>query len=288
MTITIDKKQIDFTLENESKLLTVIDNIKTWLGESQLIIEKLYVNNSDYSNGDLNIDLNDVNRIDIETLSFLDLNINNLTWILYFFERLQSAVDVWDTKLLSEVKDEAPFILSHLPTILSLDNTVPEDIYSENLLELFKVYNYFQCKESIVDKKNVSKQLADIITLISERLREFNNPKEELLGSIKVLVLLKDDIESVSLYLQSGKTDKAALIMTKLINLLQKVLRILNFNIKDSNITGGKDIIEFTNGLNDILIELIEGYESQDIVLIGDILEYELSPRIDDLSNFFN
>ena len=288
MTITIDKKQIDFTLENESKLLTVIDNIKTWLGESQLIIEKLYVNNSDYSNGDLNIDLNDVNRIDIETLSFLDLNINNLTWILYFFERLQSAVDVWDTKLLSEVKDEAPFILSHLPTILSLDNTVPEDIYSENLLELFKVYNYFQCKESIVDKKNVSKQLADIITLISERLREFNNPKEELLGSIKVLVLLKDDIESVSLYLQSGKTDKAALIMTKLINLLQKVLRILNFNIKDSNITGGKDIIEFTNGLNDILIELIEGYESQDIVLIGDILEYELSPRIDDLSSFFN
>ena len=288
MTITIDKIPIDFTLENESKLLTIIDHIKIWLEESQLIIEKLYINNKDFSNSDLNVDLADINRIDIETLSFRDLNINNLTWILYFFERVLSAINHWDIKILNEVKSEASFILSNLPTILSLDHKVPVHIYSENLLELFTSYNYFQCKESIVDKDNVSRQFSDIIELISERLREFNNPKEELSASIKALVLLKDDMESVSLYLQSGKTNEATIIMTKLINLLQKILRILDFNMKDSSITGGKNIIEFTNELNDILTELVEGYESQDIVLIGDILEYELSPRIDDLNNIFN
>ena len=146
MTITIDKIPIDFTLENESKLLTIIDHIKIWLEESQLIIEKLYINNKDFSNSDLNVDLADINRIDIETLSFRDLNINNLTWILYFFERVLSAINHWDIKILNEVKSEASFILSNLPTILSLDHKVPVHIDSENLLELFTSYNYFQCK----------------------------------------------------------------------------------------------------------------------------------------------
>lgn len=288
MTLTIDKKRIDFTLETEKYLDEVITNINNWLSENQLLIEKLYVNNEDYSNMDLHIPLEDVNIIDIETLSFTELNINNISWIKYFFERIILAINDWDSKILEQVKVEIPFVLGHLPSILSLDSKTPETIFTDKITEMLNEYNYFNCKEEVVDKKEVNTFLDNIVKLLSERLNEFLNAEEELKSSIVILGTLKGELESVSIYLQSGKQEKAAVIMNKFTNILHKILRILNYNSKNSEFTRGKSLEEFTDGLDDILTDLLDGYESKDTVLIGDILEYELSPRIDSLQEIFN
>ncbi|MGL1894088.1 MAG: hypothetical protein OCD02_20825 [Spirochaetaceae bacterium] len=288
MTITIDKKRIDFSLDNEKKLNEVIESLNTWLSESQLIIEKLYINNEDYSLKDLEISLDDINVIDIETLSFKDLNIHNISWVKYFFERLIKAITTWDSVILKQVKTEIPFMITHIPTLLSLDNIKPENIHSKNITEILEKYNYFNCKEEIVDKEYVIQYFKNIIVLLNERLNEYNNAKEELITSIDVLVSFKEELESVATYLQSGKEDKAAIIMTKFTNIFHKILRLLNFNLKNNEIVNDNNLNEFTEGLDEILIELLEGYESQDIVLIGDILEYELSPRIETLKKIFS
>ncbi len=288
MILTIDKKRIDFTLEDEKYLNEVIDNVNNWLSENQLIIEKLYINNEDFSKHDLKVNLDDVNIIDIETLSFKDLNINNLSWIKYFFERLLLAIKKWDTKILDQVKMEIPFVLNHLPSVLSLDNKTPENLYNDKINSFLTKYDYFNCKEEIVNKDEINLHLENIVLLIDERLNEYINAKEELISSITILGSLKDDLESVSIYLQSGKADQAALIMNRFTNIFHKILRIINFNLKNSDITNGKNLDEFTDGLDDILSELLDGYESKDTVLIGDILEYELSPRIEKLKEIFS
>lgn len=288
MILTIDKKRIDFTLENEKYLHEVIDNVNNWLSENQLIIEKLYINNEDFSKHDLKVHLDDVNIIDIQTLSFKELNINNLSWIKYFFDRLILAIDKWDIKILDQVKMEIPFVLNHLPSVLSLDNKTPENLYSDNISILLKRYNYFKCKEEIVNKDEINIQLNNIVLLLNERLNEYVNAKEELISSITILESLKHDLQSVSIYLQSGKEDKAALIMNKFTNIFHKILRIINFNLKNSDITNGNNLDVFTDGLDDILSELLDGYQSQDTVLIGDILEYELSPKIEILKEIFS
>jgi len=287
MTLTIDKNNIDFSLENEKYLNEVISNISNWLSKNQLIVEKLYIDNEDYSNRDLNVKIDDIRSIEIETLSFTELNINNISWIKYFFQRLTLALDNWDREILLQVNDEIPFVLNHLPNILSLDNKTPEYGKNEIILELLNRYNYLNCKEESVDKESINDIFEDIILLLNERLREFSNPKEELITSIKVLVSLKPDLESVAIYLQAGNEEKAAKVMNTFTHILHKVLRILNFNINNVKVTNGNDLNEFTDGLDDILNELLDGYESQDTVLIGDILEYEISSRIEKLEDLF-
>lgn len=287
MTLTIDKKNIEFTLENEKKLDEVILNINSWLSENQLIIEKLYINNEDFSMHDLNVELDDISTIDIETLSFTELNINNLSWIKYFFDKLIVAIHAWDTIALAQVKNEIPFVLNHLPNILSLDNKTPESIYSETLTIMLNKYDNFQCKEEDVNKKDVDKFLNTIVQLITERLHEYINPILELKTSIGILLNLKDDLESVSIFLQSGKIKEAAIIMDNFTNIFHKILRIIKFNLNNKEVTNGKNLDDFTEGLDDILSELLDGFESQDTVLIGDILEYELLPKIETLKNIF-
>lgn len=288
MILTIDKNRIDFTLENEIYLDEVIDNVNKWLSENQLIIEKLYINNEDFSKHDLKIELKDVNIIEIETLSFRDLNVNNLSWITYFFERLIKAIKIWDTKILDQVKMEIPFVLNHLPTVLSLDNKTPENIYVENINKYLNKYNNFQCKEEFINKEEVIDLLNSIVLLLNERLNEYTNTMEELKSSITVLVSMQQELEAVSIYLQSGKENKAAIIMNKFTSIFHKILRVINFNLKNTEIVDDKNLKKFTEGLDDILTELLDGYESQDTVLIGDILEYELSPRIDLLKQIFS
>lgn len=288
MTLTIDKKIIDFTLEGEKYLNEIINNINIWLSKNQLIIEKLYINSEDYSIKDLDIDIEEVDLIEIETLSFTELNINNLSWIKYFFESLLVAINEWKTDDLQKVKKEIDFVMKHLPQILSLDDKTPEYIYTNNLTKMLDKYNYFLCKEDIVDKREISIFINNIILLLTERLHEYINATSEIKASIEVLLGLKDELESVSIYLQSGKSEEAAIIMSKFTNIFHKILRILNFNLKNPEFTHGKNLEDFTEGLDDILIELLEGYESQDTVLIGDILEYELSPKIETLKEIFS
>lgn len=288
MILTIDKKIIDFTLENETVLKEVIENINLWLSENQLIIEKLYVNNEDYSMHDLDIDLEDISNIDIETLTFTELNINNLSWIKYFFERLIIAIETWNLIELNQVKSEIPFVIKHLPTILSLDNKTPENTYSEKLSSFLEKYNFFDCKDETVNKDEVILFLNNIVLLLTERLHEYINARQELKSSIEILLTLQEELESVSILLQSNKSNEAAIIMNKFTNVFHKILRIIKFNLNNSDVTHGQKLDSFTNGLDDILNELIEGYESQDTVLIGDILEYELSPKIKVLKDIFS
>lgn len=288
MVLTIDKKIIDFTLEDEKVLKEVIENINLWLSENQLIIEKLYVNNEDYSMHDLDIDLKDIANIDIETLTFTELNINNLSWIKYFFERLINAIEAWNIIELQQVKSEISFVIKHLPTILSLDNKTPENTYSEKLTIFLEKYDFFNCKEQTVNKDEIILFLNNIVLLLTERLHEYINARQELKSSIEILLTLQEELESVSILLQSNKSNEAAIIMNKFTNVFHKILRIIKFNLNNPDVTHGQKLDSFTNGLDDILNELLEGYESQDTVLIGDILEYELSPKIEILKDIFS
>ncbi|MBN2618156.1 MAG: hypothetical protein JXR64_07560 [Spirochaetales bacterium] len=287
MVVTIDEKIIDVTLEYEKNLKEIIINIDNWLNQGQFIIEKLYVNNQDYTNKDLDLAIENISRIDIKTISFTDLNINNLSWTKYFFEKLIIAVKNWDINILSQVESESKFVLEHIPTLLSLDNIKPELYYSEKLKDLFNSYSYFNCNEEIVNKDEIITFLNGIDLLLTERLNEYTNTKEELKTSIEVLYMLKDEIENVSIFLQTGKAKDAGIIMSKFTSSFHKVLRILNFNLKNKDIVGEVDVLSLLTGIDDILNDLVDGYENKDTVLIGDILEYELTPKIEILKENF-
>ena len=75
---------------------------------------------------------------------------------------------------------------------------------------------------------------------------------------------------------------------TALMTKLTRLLPLVHFEkpeLEDVRIDG-QTTQELTTGLNGMLTELAEAFEARDSVLIGDLLEYEIPPRVEQFITF--
>ena len=101
-----------------------------------------------------------------------------------------------------------------------------------------------------------------------------------------------DRLEAVPLELQTGKDATAALTLRDLAALMGKLLRLVPI-VKYSGIDidsiriGEYAFNEYFEELKTALKELTAGYENGDAILVGDLAEYELAPRLRALASGF-
>jgi len=124
-----------------------------------------------------------------------------------------------------------------------------------------------------------------LTALFEERLRELLDPA----GEMSRTALLVDDIcarlTEFPLDIQTGKDTRAAETVNVFSGVAEKVFRIYNTlkiegypvsEITVDNIPINDYITEFSKALK----ELLDAYEKRDTVLIGDLAEYEMAPRL--------
>jgi len=121
--------------------------------------------------------------------------------------------------------------------------------------------------------------------LFEERLRELEDPA----GEMSRTALLVDDIctrlTEFPLDIQTGKDERAAETVNVFSGIAEKVFRIYHTlkiegfpvaKITVDNTPVNEYITEFSKALK----ELLDAYERRDTVLIGDLAEYEMAPRL--------
>jgi hypothetical protein len=118
-----------------------------------------------------------------------------------------------------------------------------------------------------------------------ERLAELRNPAEAMLSAAMVFDSIKDDLSEVPVRLQTGKDADAMRTMVLAVELIHKTVRIMPEFMRSTN-TGtmeidGSSMPEFYQKFNDVLRELAGAFENKDGVLIGDLAEYEIRPRLE-------
>jgi hypothetical protein len=126
--------------------------------------------------------------------------------------------------------------------------------------------------------REAAEATAELRLLVSRRLADASAPAESLkrcaAGIRESMALLPE----VSVLLQTGR-DKAAMeIVIGFADVVQSLLGLLPFLPPDSN--RGKLLGELTPFLRD----LVAAFDAKDSVLIGDLLEYEITPRIQRLA----
>ena len=92
-------------------------------------------------------------------------------------------------------------------------------------------------------------------------------------------------LEQIPVQLQSGKDKAANVIITQLADLVDNVchtasLAALFPDLYAKLAVDGKSITEFFAEFSDILNDFRQALEDKDTVLIGDLAEYEISPRL--------
>lgn len=291
MEIRINNQKIDFTLENEKNLGDVLNGVESWMKDSDSVIISVKLGDRDlfYSPKKTweKIPIEEIDFLNITVKRLNDAKISNLETVHQYLGMLYQAVDTANDKQLNELlqgyslmhQSLDSFLISN-PDLLAMDK-----FFQGATVEMF--YNW-----TSEMKNQALSHIQNIDNLVISRVGEAIHPREALVSVREQLKTSVKEISEVSVLLQTGQDRVAMEHIIRFSDLAQSLLRVFA-NLKSSLTTNldtltisGKTSEDFYNELNSILKELIEAFQAKDSVLIGDLLEYEIAPRLEALIDF--
>jgi len=284
MDISINGKKADIAIETEKTVGDILAGLDNWLSASpenkNLRLSGLIIDGKEIDTlsmeGAMGRELAAIQSLDIRISSLHDLALAALRetqktikdWARLDFQDRQGYAENWNTR----------------PAAALLRETYPE-LYAMTVQTL-----------------SGGEPGGQILTaLLDERARELENPAQELASMEQLIADISGRLENLPLDIQTGKDRQAAETLGLFTAVTEKIFRIFNiFKAKSypagdlgglmvisPNETGGKAAIPvtaFLDEFNATLEGMLAAYEQKDAVLVGDIAEYELAPR---LRNFY-
>ncbi|MDR2486211.1 MAG: hypothetical protein LBD55_12580 [Treponema sp.] len=264
MDISINGKPADITLESEKTVGDLLSGIEEWLRGSENRISGLRVDGQTISA----LALSEVFTQDLENIKSIDITVS--TWQDIALEALfniQEDMKVYENGSFDEQK--------HIGT--GWEASVTARFLSEQIPDIFV----------LVQKTFFGEGLApgDMGRLIDERIRELIDPPAELRNISALVSEIAARLEDLPLDMQTGKDGRVAETVQLFSHITDKLFRLVRF-LKlqgcafDSISVDALPLDSFMDGFCAVLKELLDAYEAQDAVLVGDLAEYELSPRL--------
>ncbi|MCR5123845.1 MAG: hypothetical protein K6B43_01450 [Treponema sp.] len=114
--------------------------------------------------------------------------------------------------------------------------------------------------------------------------------KEAIEAEAKESLELAEKIKDISVAFQSGKDKEAAVLIANLADFINSICTTIKKTayfpdaFKSLQKENGKSIEDFFAEITPILADLQQAIESNDTVLVGDLAEYEISPRLVSIS----
>jgi hypothetical protein len=292
MDIIINNEKIDFTLENEKNVGEVVFGIENWLQTSGFLITSLQTDNEHHELGSEDwkeIPVEKVDKLNLTAQLPYDIKISKLQTFFQYIDLLKSGIEKDNDELVQDLLKEYSYLSQELDKIFSSKiEKSPLITRLNELIEKTKLNNGSQSL-SQSDKVSYLEILSQINILLLERIKEFTHPLESLKSAGIILNKSVEEISEVAIQLQTGQDQLAMGSVIRFIELSQKMIRIFhilqeakNYNLTELKLEN-KDFKDFYTDLNSILNELSEAFIANDTVLIGDLLEYEIAPRLERL-----
>jgi hypothetical protein len=264
MDITINGKPADITLESEKTLGDFLTGLESWLDGAGHRISGIQLDGRDIGadalSGSVERALQDVGTIAIKTLSWPDLATEAL---LYTLENISA----WE----NASPEDRPLILE------SWREGAAGRFLAEQIPDFFKEI------EKVLEGKGFTPE--EIKPFFEERLRELEDPYAELDRIEASTAAIAARLEDLPLDIQTGKDKRAAETIQLFSHIAEKLFRLL-YRLKfdgfspDALTIESLPIQKFIEEFGAALKELTAAYEAKDAVLVGDLAEYELAPRL--------
>jgi hypothetical protein len=122
-----------------------------------------------------------------------------------------------------------------------------------------------------------------ILSLIDERIREIGDPVGEFVRIGSLVAGIGERLEELPLDIQTGKDGRAVETVTLFSNAAEKLFRlhfIFQSRGKFIDTINSVPVNDFFEDFNTALKELLAAFTGKDSVLVGDLAEYELAPRL--------
>jgi len=266
MEIRINGQVLNANLENEKTIGEVLSALEQWLNNSGHVLSGLTVDGQQITasmiENEFFREIDTVKILDIQTESLAALTVTSLYTLLddiseyekLDFEKKTAFFNIWEESACGR------FIISEMP-----------DLYS-------------YCA-GVFSRREITTENLRILT--EERLREIKEPFNELSGMENAVNNICERLVDLPLDIQTGKDKQAAQTIHIFTTITEKIFRIFNqlgiqgyltIAIEQKNL-----IAQQLTDFNNILKELLDAYERNDPVLVGDLAEYEASVRIKEI-----
>jgi hypothetical protein len=252
--ILINGKKADITLDTEKTLGDVLAGLETWISSTGGRLQTVSVDGKAQDEAALAAsfgrDVGDIQTLAIEATSYRELASQALASLretcacfeaAAFAERTE-IVDAWH-------KSAAARFLQAEPS------------------------GVFELAACAFRGEGLAVQ--DLARAIDERLRELAAPAVELAACAQAVETASTQMEELPLNIQTGKDAEAALAIQLFSSVCEKLFRLFVI-FQSEGATPNFSVEE----LNATLVELSVAYENNDTVLVGDIAEYDLAPRL--------
>ena len=290
MKIFINLDEIDFTFENEKTLGDIYNSIESWLTPQGFSITEMNLSEKEYFITDKeeweNIPFTGREEIHFTALTLPQLKAQNLKTLYEYTLMFQKSLKEGNLVLLNELLNEYQYIEGSFEILLDDSNNTIKN-HMQNLLSTNGFLPDGDRTEQNV--KNILEGFIMLGAVIQGRIEELEDPAKAGNETYDTIQSLLPQMEEVSLMLQTGKDKQAMEIIIRFSELFQKLLRIYT-NIPEEQIEQKqrniikKDISEMSK----VLKELAEAFSNEDSVLLGDLMEYEIMPRMEEFPRFFD
>jgi len=272
MEININGKPADITLESEKTVGEVLGGIYQWLEGSGYYVSGLSIDGKTYGSlsldGAFTLPLAGLSSMDVKTTGWADLMMEALAGLKHDLEYLESQN--------REEKQNFSRNWETSASALFLKEN-GQDIYRAAL--------------KAMDGESTSISPLETTVLISERMREIENPAREMAALNSLSEEISKRLEDVPLDMQTGKDSRAAETISAFSTLTEKIFRLIFLfgyfgtdidSIEVPQMTGSEKpcLKDFIGEFSAALKETISAYENKDSILVGDLAEYELAPRL--------
>jgi hypothetical protein len=295
MTISLNGEPFDITLENEKTLNELFIGLSEWLNNLDYEITGFVLDGQELEISNINewksTLLETITNLDIKAISGSDKYISDLQTLYQYITLLLNAIESENTTLTNDLLAELPYVTSTLDSFLA-----KKDISDSGTVKLTEHIDYFLKTDNKTSNGNrkLLKLLNNIKFILQTRIKEVTTPFTEISKTAEDLKNLIPLISDVSVMLQTGDDKQAMDSVLSFIELSEKLIRIFPF-LKEFGYTdirklsiNSESFDDFYKDLNGILTELLEAFNIKDSILIGDLMEYEIAPRINKLLEYLS
>ncbi len=303
MDILINGERIDVTLEEEKTVGEVVNGVRNYITSSGFLITGIQKDGEMLSSDDTGhwaaLPIDGIEHLGFTAIPPSEYRHSRSVALFRYLSGFARALEEGDPDSLAEIAAEYSWFEPELTNLLGgRESSVERPDEESGAGRQREEHTILAFLDAFTDDLRTGRidperqELArtvfgQIMLLLTERIREFEDPMQELRATLKCLAETVPEISDVSLLLQTGKDREAMANIIRFTELSAKLLRLYPLLTASGALNAGNLVFdgssfqEYYTDLNRVLLELLEAFRAQDSVLIGDLLEYEIAPRID-------
>lgn len=319
MELYINEEKVSFELENEKNCHDIIMEISDFAANSkpQLFITNILINDNEYSfadeNGLSDILIEDIEKIEITTSDVYGITTLSMEQIEKFLELLQNVFlkREWDESL-SKLNESLNWMKEGINQIVTIFDSQEEPLAAErnnflkfcdDFINIISNLNYdiLLKNDELVNSAlyNIENMIISFNNIKTWLIETFRLPdRDYVVRSIEELIEKIDEtipiLENMPVYFQTGEDEQSMNIIQTLADILERSIGLFvlfkeSFRIHMDKLTVKEVSFEdFFKTVTDHLKELMEAIKNNDSVMIGDLLEYEFVPNLEEIKTILS